>query len=144
MTSALSYPYVQTRTAFGEFVWRPYLPILLRNGAFQKHATALVDSGSDVNLLPYQLGIELGATWHAQHNSFTLSGALAGQEARGILVEGKVENYQEITLAFAWAETDDLPLILGQTNFFQQFDLCFHNTNGYFTLDLTGGSRSAR
>ncbi len=39
-----------------------------------KKLDSRVDSGATVNVLPYQLGIELGAIWIAQKGNFTIGG----------------------------------------------------------------------
>jgi hypothetical protein len=33
-----------------------------------------------------------------------------------------------------WLQRDDVPLILGQANFFMEFDVCFFSTRGVFQL----------
>ncbi|GAB4521458.1 MAG: hypothetical protein OHK0046_32850 [Anaerolineae bacterium] len=50
----------------------------------------LVDTGADVNVLPYQLGVELGAQWSQQTIGLQLSGNLSNYEARGLIVQATV------------------------------------------------------
>lgn len=135
MAKPHSYPYLPIENRFGEQVWRPYLPISLRYRQNETHATGLVDSGSDVNLLPYQMGVDLGANWQEQRVAFSLSGNQAGVRAKGLLLDVAIGDFRDIKLAFAWAEADHLPVILGQTNFFQNFAVCFLNSSGYFTIE---------
>jgi hypothetical protein len=94
----------------------------------------LVDSGADVNVLPYSIGLELGASWDAQAISIQLSGNLAEHEARGLIVTASVGNFAPVRLAFAWTRTDNTPLILGQVNFFMAYDICFFRTDGLFEI----------
>ena len=35
-------------------------------------------------------------------------------------------SYAPVRLAFAWGGNDNVPLILGQTNFFLEFEVCFY------------------
>jgi hypothetical protein len=37
-------------------------------------------------------------------------------------------------LAFAWTQADDIPLILGQVNFFMEFDVCFYRAQRAFDV----------
>jgi len=39
-----------------------------------------------------------------------------------------------VKLAFAWIRTNDVPLILGQTNFFMEFDVCFYRSRLEFEV----------
>lgn len=61
----------------------PYLPLTLSNGNKSLEVMALLDTGASVNVLPYQIGLELGAVWQEQTVPITLSGNLAENEARG-------------------------------------------------------------
>jgi hypothetical protein len=95
---------------------------------------ALLDTGSTVNLLPYGIGVQLGADWAGQTIRVPLAGSLAGYEARALLVSGLVAHFPAVPLAFAWADTDDVPLLLGQINFFQEFDVCFFRSRLTFEV----------
>ena len=44
---------------------------------------------------------------------------------RGILVTATVARFAPVRLVFAWTRADDVRLLLGQTNFFLEFDACF-------------------
>jgi len=68
----------------------PTIPITLSHAGLSVSANALLDTGSTVNLLPYDIGPQLGAIWEEQ--------------------------------------TVRLPLALGQTNFFREFDVCFQRS----------------
>lgn len=41
----------------------PTIPIALSHAGFSVSANALLDTGSTVNLLPYDIGLQLGAIW---------------------------------------------------------------------------------
>ncbi len=91
----------------------PYLPFQLRNQTQAIMVTGLVDSGASVNVLPYSIGLQLGAVWEQQRVELELSGNLAAVEARGLLLTATVDSFPPVRLAFAWAYSDDIPLILG-------------------------------
>ena len=51
---------------------------------------------------------------------------------RGIVVEVEVGNLPLQCLAMAWANSDQVPFLLGQFNFFQAFDVFFFRKRGVF------------
>jgi|SRR5438128_10065944 len=98
-------------------------------------AHGLLDSSATVNVLPYALGARLGAVWEAQSTRVTLTGNLAAQEARAVLVQVRVGDFASVPLVFAWTRADSVPLLLGQVNFFEEFDVCFHRARRQFELE---------
>lgn len=106
----------------------PTIPITLSHAGFSVSANALLDTGSAVNLLPYDIGVQLGAIWEEQTVRLPLTGNLARVEARGVFVYVQIGNLEPVRLAFAWAQSSQMPLILGQTNFFREFDVCFQRS----------------
>jgi hypothetical protein len=78
--------------------------------------------------------LELGAVWEEQSLSIPLSGNLAPVEARGLAVMGQISDFPPILLAFAWVKSNDPPLILGQLNFFLEFDVCFYRSQLAFDI----------
>ena len=106
----------------------PTIPIILSYADSSVSANALLDTGSTVNLLPYDIGLQLGAIWDQQIVRLPLAGNLARVEARGLFVQVQIGNLEPVRLAFAWAKASQIPLILGQTNFFREFDVCFQRS----------------
>lgn len=113
----------------------PTIPITLNHAGFSVSANALLDTGSTINLLPHHVGLQLGAIWEEQTVRLPLAGNLAMVEARGLFVHVQIENLEPVRLAFAWAQTSQVPLILGQTNFFREFDVCFQRSRR--TIEIT-------
>ena len=113
----------------------PTIPITLSHAGSSVSANALLDTGSTVNLLPYDIGIQLGVMWEEQTVSLPLAGNLARVEARGLFVHIQIGNLEPVRLAFAWAQASQVPLILGQTNFFREFDVCFQRSQS--TIEIT-------
>ena len=106
----------------------PTIPIILSHAGFSVSANALLDTGSTINLLPYNIGLQLGTNWEEQTVRLPLAGNLARVEARGLFVHVEIGNLKPVRLAFAWAQASQVPLILGQTNFFREFDVCFQRS----------------
>jgi hypothetical protein len=95
---------------------------------------ALLDTGASVNVLPYLVGLQLGAVWEDQTAIIQLSGNLAQMEARGLVLSATVADYPSVLLAFAWTQSTEAPLILGHMNFFAEFDACFYRADLAFEL----------
>lgn len=45
-----------------------------------------------------------------------------------------VAEFSPVLLVFAWTESTEAPLILGQMNFFAEFDVCFYRFDLAFEL----------
>jgi len=132
-TPAEKFPYVPRDPALGQASLSPMLPLTLvgrQNGT----ASGLVDSGAAINVLPFSLGVQLGFDWDQETNAVALSGNLAAVEARVIVLSGVVRNFAPVRLAFAWAKADTMSVILGQVNFFMEFDVCFFRSQSFFEV----------
>jgi hypothetical protein len=128
------FPYRNRDPAAGDSDLMPDLPIVLRHQTRSLSALALVDSGASISVLPYSLGVQLGFEWNAQNTHITLAGTLAHVGARGIVVVGVVGQLTPVRLALAWANSDQVPFLLGQFNFFQAFDVCFFRSRRIFEI----------
>ena len=113
----------------------PTIPITLSLAGSSVSTNALLDTGSTVNLLPHGIGLQLGAIWEEQTVRLPLAGNLTTVEARGLFVHVQIGNLEPVRLAFAWAKTSQVPLILGQTNFLREFDVCFQRSRR--TIEVT-------
>ena len=136
MTMPARFPYLPVASGRGDASLMPIVPLELRfkDGlAIQAHG--LLDSGATVNVLPYGLGIRLGAVWETQTTHVTLAGNLAAQEARAILIQARVAEFEAMPLVFAWTRAEKIPLLLGQVNFFEEFDVSFHRSRRQFELE---------
>lgn len=114
----------------------PVLPITL---SYQEHfltVEGLVDSGSTVNVLPYDVGLQLGLDWEEQQVPVPLRGNLQNAPAFGVVLTGQVNPFPELPLVFAWTQIPRprSQLLLGQMNFFQHFDVWFSGTLQTFVL----------
>lgn len=134
MLNAQRYPFIAADSTLGEASLRPYLPLTLSHEGHLTEAIGLLDTGSAVNVLPLQVGIELGPVWEKQTTLLQLTGNLAQYEARLLFVSAIVGPFQPIQLAFAWTEAVDVPLLLGQVNFFIEFNACFYRSDLTFEI----------
>jgi hypothetical protein len=112
----------------------PRIPLVLRNGGQAVDVVGLVDSGATVNVLPYETGIRLGAPWNDRKAVIRLAGSLGSQLAVPLFAMAQIGDLPPVRLAFAWIKRSDVPLILGQTNFFMEFDVCFYRSSLEFEV----------
>lgn len=87
-----------------------------------------------VNVLPYSIGIDLGAIWDNQTTELQLTGNLAQFEARALLLSAAIGHFAPVRLVFAWTQAVEVPLLLGQVNFFMAFDACFYRSQLAFEV----------
>lgn len=131
--SAQQFPYVPRDPSLGNASLAPMLPLTLI-GRQSLATTGLADSGAAINVLPYALGVQLGFAWDQETRSVELSGNLAAVEARVVVLSAVVGSFPPVRLAFAWAHTDAVSVILGQVNFFLEFDICFFRSLTVFEV----------
>ncbi len=134
MAKPLQFPYTITNPALGASGSLPYLPFMLQHQQHTISATGLVDSGAMVNVLPFQIGLQLGLDWAQQTVPVQLTGNLARDEARGVIVSASVGTFAPVRLAFAWTVSEEVPVLLGQMNFFLEFDVCFFRSQSIFEI----------
>jgi len=134
MPDAQRFPYTINDRDWGEASLMPYLPITLGLGSKSVNVSALVDSGATVSVLPFSIGQQLGLDWEQQTIPVALSGNLAQLEAKGIVLMGEVRHFTIVKLVFAWVKSDDMPVLLGQTNFFMEFNVYFYRTQQVFEI----------
>ncbi|WP_224091604.1 hypothetical protein [Nostoc sp. MS1] len=53
-----------------------------------------------------------------------LAANLSNQPAIPLSASAEIADFAAVNLVFAWVRSPNVPLILGQTNFFLEFDVC--------------------
>ena len=134
MLEGKRFAFIERINSLGVFSSMPYLPLTLTYRNRSVEAMGLLDTGASVNVLPYNIGLQLGAVWEEQKTPVRLSGNLARLQARGLVVSALVDEFSPILLAFAWTESREVPLILGHINFFAEFDVCFYRSDLAFEI----------
>lgn len=117
-----------------EASFQPYLPITLTYHGQSRTVSGLLDTGATVNVLPYQVGLDLGSVWEQTSVSVQLTGNLAQFEARALIVSASVGHFAPVRLVFAWTQATNVPVLLGQVNFFMEFDVCFYRSQLAFEI----------
>ncbi|HEY9604590.1 MAG TPA: hypothetical protein V6C85_23495 [Allocoleopsis sp.] len=134
MIDAQRFPFIERLDEFGTPDAVPSLPLILTYRNKSIAVAGLLDTGASVNVLPYDVGVRLGAVWEEQTTSVLLAGNIAPVEARGLVVSAEIPPFAPIRLVFAWSQTDDVPLLLGRMNFFWEFDVCFYRSQLAFEV----------
>ena len=139
MLDGQRYSFTERTDSLGRSLILPYLPLILTLGNRSLEVMALLDTGASVNILPYEIGLQLGATWENQTVSIPLSGNLAQSDSRGLVISGTIASFSPVLLAFAWTEMRDTPVILGHMNFFAEFNVCVYRHELAFEICPKGG-----
>lgn len=132
----MRFPYTVTVPTQNEFDSLPRLPLTLQLDRRRVEAIGLVDSGATVNVLPYDTGLQLGGLWEDRKATIKLAGNLGGLAAQPIFVMVTIGDLSPIRLVFAWTRSNNVSLILGQMNFFMEFEVCFFRKQREFEIKL--------
>lgn len=131
----MRFPYLTADPSQSELDSLPRLPLTLRYGQQKIAEVGLVDSGATVNVLPYGLGVRLGAVWDDRKATIRLAGNLGNFAAMPLVVTAEVSDFAPVRPAFAWTQAENVSLILGQVNFFMEFDVCFLHSKLEFEVN---------
>lgn len=134
MIPPVRFPYTQRNASNESTGYAPLLSLLLEKDGRAQTITGLLDTGASVNVLPYSVGVALGLVFENEKVSVSLSGNLNTVPTRIVLVTATVASFAPVRLAFAWAKTDNVPLLLGQVNFLAEFDICFYRSQLAFEI----------
>jgi hypothetical protein len=134
MLDGQKFSYKIIDTSLGMVDRMPYLPMTFNLDGRYLDTEGLLDTGASVNVLPYELGLQIGLIWEDENLSVMLAGNLARFEARAVVIEAQVVSFPQVNLAFAWTQAPNTPLILGQANFLFEFDVCFSRSRSEFEV----------
>ena len=123
------FKYSTTNSTQNEFDSLPRLPISLHREERVVETVGLVDSGATINVLPYEFGFQLGGIWNDRRAVIQLAGNLNNQPTMPFSTTAHIGDFPPAELALTWVKSSNVPLILGQTNFFLEFDVCFYRSN---------------
>ncbi|MEH2403693.1 hypothetical protein [Nostoc sp.] len=130
----MRFNYSTTSSTQNKFDSLPRIPLVLIRENHRIEANGLVDSGATVNVMPYELGLQLGGIWDERKAIIQLAGNLSTQPAMPFFARAEISDFTPVELVFAWVGSLYAPLILGQTNFFLKFDICFYRSKLEFEI----------
>jgi hypothetical protein len=134
MTFKKRFEFIEKSNSLGEVSLVPYLPLSLSSPDNSIAVSGLLDTGASVNVLPYEIGLQLGLKWDSYQTSVILAGNLANFPAKGVILSATVDTFTPVPLVFAWSQAKNIPLLLGRVNFFQEFDVCFYGSQLAFEI----------
>ena len=134
MTEPVVFPFIQANPEYHNSSLIPLVPLTLSHQGNRLSVQGMLDTGAAINVLPYSLGIEIGLHWEEQQHPITLIGNLAQVPARAVVLRATIAHFPPVDLAFAWTQTDQVRLLLGQMNFFQEFNVCFFRSQSVFEI----------
>ena len=85
----MRFKYSTTDSSQNEFDSLPRIPLALHYRNRSMEIVGLVDSGATVNVLPYEVGFKLGATWDDRKAVIQLAGNLGGQASNATFCDGR-------------------------------------------------------
>lgn len=130
----MQFPFVPMPAGSFGTILMPFLPVRLTHAQVGLDEVALVDSGAALNVLPFDLGIRLGLNWSAPVPTLSLAGNLGGHAAKAVRLDVRIGTFPPVQLGFAWSRDPNARLLLGQVNFFAEFDVCLHQSRGIFDV----------
>ncbi len=130
----LRFAHIQRNPSAGVTGYAPLLLLDLEKNQRTITASGLLDTGVAVNVLPYSIGTALGFAWEKETPGLALGGNINATATRMIVINATIGSLATVPLVFTWTQTDAVPLILGQVNFFMEFDACFFRTQLAFEI----------
>lgn len=134
MNNAAQFPYVGRGGTGPVSDLTPLLPIRLDRNTVSLDVVALVDSGAAVSVLPWSVGARFGVDWDALSISCPVGGSAGGVPGKILVLHGTVAPFPTVPPVFSWVKSDSIPIILGQTNFFLNFNVFFARARGFFEI----------
>jgi hypothetical protein len=118
ITEDLSMPYAWVRLSFGKSFYDEW---------------ALIDSGAEVNVIPYSVGIKLGLSWDTFDDGPTIGGSASGQ-TKTVDLTVTIGSFTNVLLTFCWLNHDNVKILFGEQDFFELFAVYFDLQNKEFAL----------
>lgn len=132
----IQFPYLTTLgLGQGEMAFRPSLEIAIHASGKRFVQMAIVDSGSDISLMNYEVAefFAIDLTRCKKTNVGGVTGKGIGYlTSIGITVEGFKK---EITTPVVFIKDLNTGILLGQTGFFEKFKIIFERKKRVFTLE---------
>lgn len=112
----------------------PLLTARLTANGVTTDVTGRVASGASSSVLPLAVGATFGGAWNRLTYPLLLGGAYGRVPAELLPVDAVIGSLAPVKLLSAWASTNASPVLFGQTNFFEEFDVCFFRRRGEFHI----------
>ncbi len=134
MSTPTRFPFLPRPAGSGSLDLAPLLPACLSRNGVDVDLVGLVDSGSSFSILPFDIGARFGLPWNSLPHALTLGGIGRGIPAKMIALHMTFGPIGPVSQLFAWANSNDLPIVFGQATFFMNFDVFFFRAQSYFEI----------
>lgn len=123
MAFTLKYKPVKLRS--GEIIYRPLIPLTFE-GAEKIDIFAVLDSGSDVSIIPRDMASVLGIKSAGENEIFGLGGiSIKSGCGKARISFGKGHEVYSFDIPVFIPDKEDVSIIIGRQGFFEQFDITF-------------------
>jgi len=121
----IEFPFVEEKANIVPTILRPLARVKLINESMETTADMYVDSGADITLIPYSVGIALGFSLKPQ-DEIRRIGGVGGGKISVVVRRVKMRiGSMGLNVRVAWCMSEDVPLILGRLDVFNKFDVLF-------------------
>lgn len=121
----IEFPFVEERANIIPFILRPIARAKLVYENNEITQDMYVDSGADISLIPYSVGIALGFQLRPDEEIKRIGG-VGGGKISVVIRKVKISiATEEFEARIAWCMSEDVPLILGRLDVFNKFDVLF-------------------
>jgi len=120
----IEFPFVEERANIVPTILRPMARVKL---VAKNEATVdmYVDSGADITLIPYSVGIAVGFSLKPE-DEIRRIGGVGGGKISIVMRRIKMRiDGEELNVRVAWCMSEDVPLILGRLDIFNKFNVLF-------------------
>ena len=121
-----SFKYKPARLNSGKIISRPMVPIILE-GESKIAVFAMLDSGSDLTIIPEELAEILSINFSGENEVFGISReSVKAKEGRINVRFGKGKEFYNFSIPILVPlDKQDIPIIIGRIGFFNQFKVTF-------------------
>jgi hypothetical protein len=121
----VEFPFAEEKANIVPTILRPLAKVKLIYKNMSVTVEMYVDSGADITLVPYSVGIALGFSLKPE-DEIRRIGGVGGGKISVVVRQVKMEvGGRELNVRVGWCMSEDVPLILGRLDIFDKFNVSF-------------------
>ena len=121
----IEFPFIEEKANIVPNVLRPVARVKIINNDNEITQEMYVDSGADITLIPYSVGTALGFKLEPEEEIKRIGGVGGGKISVVIRKVKMVIGSKQFDARVAWCMSEDVPLILGRLDVFDEFLITF-------------------